>query len=93
MGRRSDPDRVLAAQLSGIAAGFAQVGRCTRSEALAEIAQTMAAARVRPESDRAIRALTRVAELFAVEPDTGEGWWYGEARTLLLDAAAQARHV
>ena len=90
MGRGSYPELVLAAQLSGIAAGFAQVGRCTHGEALAEIAQTMATAKVKPESDRAIRALTRAAELYAVEPDTGEGWWYAEARRLLLDAGAQA---
>ncbi len=93
MGRRTDPDLVLAAQLSGIAAGFAQVGRCTRSEALAEIAQTMATAKVTPDSDRGVHALTRAADLYAVEPDTGDGWWYAEARKLLLDAGAQARHL
>ncbi len=45
MGRRADPDGVATAQLIGTAAGYAQVKRCTRGEALVEVERVLRDAR------------------------------------------------
>jgi hypothetical protein len=86
---RSDPRRVLAAQLSGVAAGYAHVKRLTADEALAEIAAELAAAKVKPGSPAAVLVLTMAASLYAVdgEPAAAE-WWYADALALLVRAGA-----
>jgi hypothetical protein len=73
---RSDPRRVLAAQLSGVAAGYAHVSRLTADEALAEINAELAKAKVKPESPEAVLGLTTVAGLYVVdgEPAIDEYW-------------------
>jgi hypothetical protein len=89
VGRRADPFKVLAAQLSGAAAGYAHVKRCTREEALAEIAETLAGANVRPGSDRAVAALTEAAASYVGEPlRAGDSRWHREAAALLGEAGA-----
>lgn len=58
---RANRAGVLAAQLNGVAAAYAQVRRLTYPEALAEVAKILASARIRPGTREAVDLLTRAA--------------------------------
>jgi len=88
MGRRADPTGVTVAQLTGVAAGYAQVKRCTRDDALAEVEQVLRNAGIKPGSDRARELLTRAATLYVLPSGPGDEFWYGDALALLADAGA-----
>jgi hypothetical protein len=86
---RSEPRRVLAAQLSGVAAGFAHVKRLTADEALTEITAELTSAKVKPGSGQAVLVLTMAASLYAVDGEPAlEEWWYADALALLVQAGA-----
>jgi hypothetical protein len=88
MGRRSDPDRVIEAQLTGTAAGYAVGKRCTRDEALAEIVDILARARIRPGTARAVTVLSGAASLYLEATGPGDEFWHPAAVDLLADAGA-----
>jgi hypothetical protein len=86
---RSDPRRVLVAQISGVAAGYADVKRLTADEALAEIRAELTGAKVKPGSPQAIVVLTMAAALYAVDGEPAlEELWYADALALLVQAGA-----
>ena len=87
MGRRTDPRRVLAAQVTGLAAAYAHMKRLTRAEALAEIGQTLAASNVRPGSADAVDLVTQAASMY-VDATGPETWWFPDAVNLLAEAGA-----
>jgi len=88
MGRHADPTGVAVAQLIGTAAGYAQVKRCTRHEALVELEQVLFAARSKPGSHRARELLTRAAALYVLPSGPGDEFWYPTALGLLVEAGA-----
>ena len=88
MGRNPSRDLVVAAQLTGIAAGFGQVKRCSRDQALAEIAGVLASARVPPGSERAIELLSTAAAGYIEPTGPGDAAWYPTASALLVAAGA-----
>ena len=73
---RSDPRRVLAAQLTGTAARCAQAHAITVGEAMAEMNATLAEAGIKPGTDAATEALTMAAELYAVDDPAEPRWYY-----------------
>lgn len=88
MGRRSDPVRVAAAGISGVAAGHAHLKRVDRDGALAEIREIVETL----PRERRQAALDGAAAAYTCD-DTP---WHAEALTLLLAAGAdleQARTV
>jgi hypothetical protein len=89
---RSDPRRVLAAQLSGAAAAFAHQKRLTADEALAEIEAELRNAKVKPGSPEAVLALTMAAGLYVVDGEPAiDQYWYRDALALLVRAGADDR--
>src|SRR6185295_13809859 len=80
--------RVLAAQLSGTAAAHAHVRRISRDEALAEIAETLIAAKIRPDSERAVAVFTDAATMYVQPTQPGADRWYPIAAELLKAAGA-----
>jgi hypothetical protein len=84
------PDRslVLAARITGVAAGYAHVKRCTRAEALTEVADILASARAKPGSPRAVALLTSSASFYVGSTGAGDQWWYAAALAFLVDAGA-----
>src|SRR5690242_3591147 len=95
--RNVDADRVVAAQLTGIAAGVAQVRRCDHAGGFVEVAACLAAANARPGSTRARALLTMAAQMYVKSKGEGPQWWYPAAAAFLgeagadLDAAAMGR--
>jgi hypothetical protein len=88
MGRNVSRDRVVAAKLTGVAAGVAHLHRCTPAEGLVEVAAILAEAKVRPGSDRAVELLSEAATIY-VGPRLDPGsWWYGAALAFLAEAGA-----
>jgi hypothetical protein len=85
---RSDPRRVLAAQLGGIAAGYAEMRRISAAEALEEIAARLTGAGVKPGTEAARVALTMAAALYAVERPAVDEWWFPVALDVLVQAGA-----
>jgi hypothetical protein len=85
---RSDPRRALAAQLSAIAAAYAQVRQITAAEALEEIAASLIAGGAKPGTEAARVALTMAAALYAVERPEIDEWWYPVALDVLVQAGA-----
>jgi len=79
---------VTSAQLIGTAAGHAQVKRCTRDEALAELEQILRDARAEPGSGRARELLTRAAAFYVLPSGPGDEFWYPAALDLLVEAGA-----
>ncbi len=84
----SDHRRLLASQLSGIAAGYAQMRRITAAEALEEIAASLTAAGVKAGTEVARVALTMAAALYAVERPAIDEWWFPVALDVLVQAGA-----
>jgi len=93
---RADRRRVLAAQLSGVAAAVAQVRRITAEEGLAELQAEMIGAKVKPGSETAVKALTMAASTYAVDRPRRDEWWFPEAFAFLVEAGAdpdEAREI
>jgi hypothetical protein len=86
---RSDPSRVLAAQLTGVAAGYAHVRRLTADEALAELATELTNAKVKPGSGAARETLTAAAAHYVIDGEPAlQECWYADALALLVRAGA-----
>ena len=87
MGRGGDWYRVLVAELTGVAAGYAHVHRMDRTAALEELVSVLAA---RP-FDRRAAALTDAAVFYFV--DDPHQPWRPVAFALLVEAGADERRA
>jgi hypothetical protein len=84
MGRRSDPIRVAAAAISGVAERVALLGRTPDAEALVEIRENLA----RLPADRRQAALDEAAAAFIDSERPGAVRWLPVALALLARAGA-----
>jgi hypothetical protein len=87
---RTDPRRVLGAQLTGTAAHCAQTQAVTFREAVEAINATLTAFGVKPGTDAATEALTQAAEPFAADDLDAAQWYYPDALGVLVRAGANA---
>lgn len=78
----SRKERVVAAGLGGLAAGYAQMRRLTRDDALAEIRQDLEASKL--DGDQAVAVLSDAAARYV----DGDQHYDSEALQLLVDAGA-----
>jgi hypothetical protein len=85
---RYDSRRVIAAQLSGIAARCAQIGAISRDEALAQMRSTLTTAGIKPGTEAAEMVLTLAAETYAIDDPGPLRWYYDDAVRLLVEAGA-----
>ncbi len=92
-GRRADPAGAVGAQLTGTAAGYAQVRRCTRGEALAELERVLRSTGFTPDSEQARQLLSRAAAMYVAPTGPGDEFWYSDALELLVEAGADTEQA
>jgi hypothetical protein len=80
----STSEQLAAASASGIAAGYAHIGRLSKAEALAEVDQALDEHRVPAARRREV--LSQAAAGYTRPRDVD--WWYAEALDLLVEAGA-----
>lgn len=82
---------VLASQCAGVAAHCAEGRGTTVDEAIAEIHELLAQAKIRPGSEAAVRVLDQAVAVYRSAPDPFDSWWWAEAAIeVLIRAGAQA---
>jgi hypothetical protein len=87
---RTDPRRVLGAQLTGTAARCAQTRALTFREAVEAVEATLTAFGVKPGTDAAKEELTQAAVPFAAGDLDAAQWYYPDALRVLVRAGADA---